>query len=141
MRNEFRNLERVRENLNPKWRFEKYYGVGGFTELDVTAGALIKCYDEARAEFVVGGEHEWQTTCVVCFERPREVVLRPCNHACVCAVCRRNLGGCPICRGRIEETVTLEYARSNKIPYTLSTRGPWSEGYTGRLLRELGALR
>ena len=28
MRNEFRNLERVRENLNPKWRFEKYYAVG-----------------------------------------------------------------------------------------------------------------
>jgi E3 ubiquitin-protein ligase XIAP/baculoviral IAP repeat-containing protein 2/3 len=136
IRNEMRNLKTFRENLYPEWRFR---GVGGFTKLDMTGGALIKSYNEERSEFVVVGEDAW-TRCVVCFERSREVVLRPCNHACVCVDCRRKLGRCPICRNRIESSIRLEEAKREKIPYILSARGPWSEGYTRRLLLELQAL-
>ena len=136
IRNEMRNLNIFRENLYPEWRFG---GVGGFTKLDMTRGALIKSYNEERSEFVVVGEDAW-ARCVVCFETPREVVLRPCNHACVCSDCRRKLGRCPICRKRIESSISLESAKREKIPYILSARGPWSEGYTRRLLLELQAL-
>ena len=37
--------------------------------------------------------------CVVCWDNDREVLLRPCNHYCVCTECCRQLGGkCPMCR-------------------------------------------
>jgi hypothetical protein len=136
IRNEMRNLNIFRENLYPEWRFG---GAGGFTKLDMTGGVLIKSYNEERSEFVVVGEVAW-ARCVVCFETPREVVLRPCNHACVCADCRRKLGRCPICRKSIESSISLESAKRENIPYFLSARGPWSEGYTRRLLLELQAL-
>ena len=140
IRNEIHNLKKIEENLYPKPLFEKYYGVGGFTELDMTGGALIKWYNQEREEFVVVGEHAWLTTCVACFDRSRELVLLPCNHYCLCADCRDKLGKCPICRRAIESSVSIEMAKRENIPYIQSTQFPGSEGYTRRLLMELQAL-
>ena len=35
--------------------------------------------------------------CVVCMDRPREIMMRPCNHYCVCEECSGKLSRCPIC--------------------------------------------
>lgn len=35
--------------------------------------------------------------CVVCLDRPRVVMMRPCNHYCVCEECSKHLSRCPIC--------------------------------------------
>ena len=35
--------------------------------------------------------------CVVCMDRPREIMMRPCNHYCVCEECSGKLSRCPMC--------------------------------------------
>lgn len=47
--------------------------------------------------------------CAVCLEAPKQVILRPCKHLCVCANCSARLSKCPICMAHIEvkETVYL----------------------------------
>ena len=41
--------------------------------------------------------------CVVCKDAKREMLLKPCNHYCVCRACVQFLGGkCPMCRRRIQ---------------------------------------
>lgn len=35
--------------------------------------------------------------CVVCLDRPRVVMMRPCNHYCICEECSKHLSRCPIC--------------------------------------------
>jgi hypothetical protein len=37
-------------------------------------------------------------SCVVCFERATDVVLKNCNHFVVCGVCAHAMDRCPICR-------------------------------------------
>eukprot|EP00397_Hematodinium_sp_SG-2012_P050455 GEMP01058654.1.p1 GENE.GEMP01058654.1~~GEMP01058654.1.p1 ORF type:complete len:405 (+),score=115.79 GEMP01058654.1:53-1267(+) len=41
--------------------------------------------------------------CVVCWDRPRASIFRPCNHMACCQLCSKELKGkpCPICRERI----------------------------------------
>lgn len=39
--------------------------------------------------------------CVVCLDNPRRLMVKPCNHYCLCEECRRHLTNCPICTGRI----------------------------------------
>ncbi|CEL91780.1 unnamed protein product [Vitrella brassicaformis CCMP3155] len=36
--------------------------------------------------------------CLICQERERRLVLRPCNHFCVCQDCATQLEDCPMCR-------------------------------------------
>ena len=42
--------------------------------------------------------------CVVCLDARREVVLKPCNHYCVCQMCADSLAPkmCPMCRKMIQ---------------------------------------
>eukprot|EP01137_Pigoraptor_chileana_P020448 Opistho-2@82825 len=39
-------------------------------------------------------------TCAICFERPLDTILRPCNHA-FCNHCADVMSSCPKCRGRV----------------------------------------
>jgi hypothetical protein len=44
--------------------------------------------------------------CVVCLDAPRDCVLLPCGHTCLCLACaglalRQRPGVCPICRGGV----------------------------------------
>ena len=58
---------------------------------------------EARLEDTVN--------CVVCFDAPRAVVLRPCAHFCLCQTCANDpqalAGGCPICRSEVESILVV----------------------------------
>ncbi|XP_045490875.1 mitochondrial E3 ubiquitin protein ligase 1-like [Colias croceus] len=41
--------------------------------------------------------------CVVCTDNPKEIILLPCGHVCLCEDCSENIrDNCPICRERIE---------------------------------------
>ena len=49
--------------------------------------------------------------CVVCKDARRELLLKPCNHYCVCQACVRLLGGkCPMCRKRIQRVEKIFHA-------------------------------
>merc|ERR1711962_132009 len=51
-------------------------------------------------------------TCVVCLENPRQEVLVPCGHICLCSSCVDSVGmeegglpfRCPVCRSWVQET-------------------------------------
>ena len=45
-------------------------------------------------ESTIGGE----TTCIVCFTRPKTHAALPCVHQCVCGPCSARLRACPYCR-------------------------------------------
>ncbi|CAG9585802.1 unnamed protein product [Danaus chrysippus] len=41
--------------------------------------------------------------CVVCTENPKEIILLPCGHVCLCEECSERINdSCPVCRARID---------------------------------------
>ena len=52
-------------------------------------------------------EGDDDASCVVCLARPREVVLLPCRHLSLCAVCAASVSVCPMCRGAVEDTMLV----------------------------------
>ena len=49
--------------------------------------------------------------CVVCSERAKSVLLRPCNHLCLCETCSDHpqMEACPLCKAVIEEKIKNIY--------------------------------
>ncbi|XP_016989214.1 mitochondrial E3 ubiquitin protein ligase 1-like [Drosophila rhopaloa] len=40
--------------------------------------------------------------CVVCSSNPKEIILLPCGHVCLCEDCSQKISNtCPVCRGKI----------------------------------------
>jgi hypothetical protein len=53
-----------------------------------------------------------ETMCVVCFDAPKDHLIVPCGHQCVCAGCAELLTKtrtptCPVCREPIQQTVKV----------------------------------
>jgi hypothetical protein len=53
-----------------------------------------------------------ETMCVVCLDAPKDHIIVPCGHQCVCARCAEQLTKtrtpmCPVCRGPIRETMKV----------------------------------
>jgi hypothetical protein len=53
-----------------------------------------------------------ETMCVVCFDAPKDHIMVPCGHQCVCARCAEQLTKtrtpmCPVCRGPILQTMKV----------------------------------
>ena len=46
-----------------------------------------------------------QGACVVCMDRPRNVVILDCGHICCCLECARQVNNCPVCRRPIARLV------------------------------------
>ncbi|KAH3767383.1 hypothetical protein Pelo_742 [Pelomyxa schiedti] len=42
------------------------------------------------------------TDCIVCDERPRNVMFHPCGHTVCCSECSSNVRKCPLCRAQIQ---------------------------------------
>ena len=42
--------------------------------------------------------------CVVCLDGTKEILLKPCNHYCLCHNCSQKLRKCPVCKRRIQTT-------------------------------------
>jgi hypothetical protein len=45
--------------------------------------------------------------CVVCLDSPREMMLEPCRHVCLCAACALRVSHCPVCRAKVARRVRL----------------------------------
>jgi hypothetical protein len=50
-----------------------------------------------------------ETLCVLCFDAPKDHIILPCFHVCVCEACAKQLTqmekpSCPICRTAIQQT-------------------------------------
>lgn len=46
-----------------------------------------------------------QEACVICMDRPRNVVILDCGHICCCLDCARQVNNCPVCRRQIYRLV------------------------------------
>ncbi|KRF99751.1 uncharacterized protein Dwil_GK26989 [Drosophila willistoni] len=41
--------------------------------------------------------------CVVCSSNPKEIIILPCGHVCLCEDCSQHISNiCPVCRGKID---------------------------------------
>ena len=49
------------------------------------------------------------TECSVCLTEMQLLILAPCGHKCVCAMCCSQLQKCPLCRCRIVSSVQSVY--------------------------------
>ena len=65
---------------------------------------------------VAGGVAAWgfgsgpareRVLCVVCLARLRAVVLLPCRHLSLCALCAADVPTCPLCRSTVEQTMAV----------------------------------
>ncbi|KAF0294654.1 Mitochondrial ubiquitin ligase activator of nfkb 1-A [Amphibalanus amphitrite] len=58
---------------------------------------------ERRRRERVGDTVEEALQCVVCLTNPREVVVSPCQHVCLCVDCEEQLQqrSCPVCRRKV----------------------------------------
>jgi hypothetical protein len=53
-----------------------------------------------------------ETQCVVCFDAPKDHIIVPCGHQCVCGACAEQLTKtrtplCPVCREPIQQTMKV----------------------------------
>lgn len=66
----------------------------------VANGMLTSCGSGA-----VGGDgsdEDSERECVICLSAPKDTVLVPCGHFCVCSSCAANVPSCPMCRTVIQ---------------------------------------
>ena len=51
-----------------------------------------------------------KSLCVICLDKTRELLLKPCNHYCLCATCSKGLRDCPVCKKKIQRTEKIFHA-------------------------------
>ena len=74
--------------------------------------ATNKKTDDLRAEL---DQERDRHLCVVCQDQPKNMIVMPCRHLCLCAGCSRELlrvrqwrgSMCPLCRGRITKILEV----------------------------------
>lgn len=57
------------------------------------------------------GLNEETLDCSICMSNPRDIILLPCRHCCVCATCHTKTDKCPVCR-----SVILNYMQFDATP-------------------------
>jgi hypothetical protein len=81
--------------------------------LEEEASALTMRLQQVQAELGSGSgtphSDAEETMCVVCFDAPKDHIIVPCYHLCVCEACANLLTQmdkptCPICRTAIQQT-------------------------------------
>lgn len=69
--------------------------------------------------------------CIICMANPRDTVILPCRHLCICNGCaetlRYKLNNCPICRSPFKALLKLRTLRSGNFAGSFNASG------TGRL--------
>lgn len=57
----------------------------------------------ARRSIDITDEH----LCIVCLDEPKNVVLLPCRHMCLCNKCSGAISQCPLCGGRVDAKLSV----------------------------------
>lgn len=77
------------------------------TELTFDTELLRKQLHQANEEL---SQERDKFLCVVCQDLNRDVILKPCNHYCLCYECSKALRECPICKSRVRNTEKIYHA-------------------------------
>ena len=106
------------------------------------------CFCESNIAFDVQGiygfEDAGESDCMICYARPKNVVLLPCRHCSVCHSCLRSLRDekCPLCRSSFSSYMTCPVSRSPQTqtrergPTGAQTpQGPHNDSWSRRSLR------
>lgn len=75
---------------------------GGTVAATAAAPVVVSSLNAAQ-----GGKYLHEE-CVVCLTDPKEVLLLPCRHLCVCYSCFAFVDKCPVCRAFFEEYLRIE---------------------------------
>jgi len=70
-----------------------------------------------------------EADCSVCLTDPKNTVLLPCRHLCVCQTCMRHLDKCPVCRAPFSSYAVFE--RPDGSPPNAACSGENDEGGGG----------
>jgi hypothetical protein len=66
--------------------------------------------EEDKSDYI---ENE-KPDCVVCFTNPKNVILLPCRHYCICQQCSESIkyhtNQCPICRENVSRYIEMDDA-------------------------------
>jgi hypothetical protein len=46
-------------------------------------------------------KYQEKRNCSICYEQEIKILIKPCNHLCLCSKCSDKVHSCPICRERI----------------------------------------
>lgn len=80
----------------------------GPTEAAVVLGDAKTGSYPCEVERVYDVSMSTDETCAVCLSEPKQVVMWPCRHMCVCAECAPRLRKCPLCRKPVARRLRLE---------------------------------
>lgn len=65
-----------------------------------------------------GTVEDEDTTCVVCLSEPRDTIMLPCRHLCMCSPCADKLryqhGTCPFCRNPFQALLRIKAIKNGK---------------------------
>ena len=54
-----------------------------------------------KAEAVVQEKEAEKKLCIICMEKPRDIVFVDCSHLCCCQACSDKVTNCPLCRKQV----------------------------------------
>ncbi|TKY62155.1 E3 ubiquitin-protein ligase LOG2 [Spatholobus suberectus] len=76
-----------------RYELQEIYGIGNSTETDLD-------------------ENDQGKECVICLSEPRDTIVHPCRHMCMCSGCAKVLrfqtNRCPICRQPVERLLEIK---------------------------------
>ena len=91
---------------------------------DYTAPCVVvvtACSSHAWQVMDIFGVSDYTTSpeCIACLTDPRDTILLPCRHLCVCASCfdHLTLDRCPVCRAAFFSYLRID-ANANAMPLT-----------------------
>jgi len=75
--------------------------------------------------FGIDESRETSEECVICITNPRNTVVIPCRHMCLCHECaealRHQTNKCPICRGSVRSLLKIEITKPKGLLLNKST--------------------
>ncbi|KAG8348501.1 putative Zinc finger C3HC4 type (RING finger) Prokaryotic RING finger family 4 [Trypanosoma vivax] len=116
-------------SLDPKQRVvDQVVTTGGdvYVVEDLFGADGDGCTSDAQVEVTLGAAvdtgnmEEEDTLCVVCIAQPKDTVVMPCRHLCLCKTCAeellRHMRKCPVCRGKVSTLLHMPKTSNNGEP-------------------------
>lgn len=75
-----------------------------------TSASVSNMGTQGAGGSATGGDSELPEECVICLTEPKDTLLLPCRHLCVCSECFRHVDKCPVCRSAFDNYIVLRGA-------------------------------